>query len=104
MSIEIDLGIVHHFSDGVYAKQMLVPKDHFVVKHLHSYDHLSILASGRVMLEIDGNADEFIAPACINISAGKYHKIVALEDSVWFCIHATDETDDDKIDEVLIGG
>ena len=104
MSIEIDLGIVHHFSDGVYARQMALPKDHFAVTHAHEYDHLSILASGRVIVEIDGNSEEFAAPACINISAGKHHRIVALEDSVWFCVHATDETDVDKLDEVLIGG
>ena len=28
--------------------------------------------------------------------------IVALEDSVWFCVHATEETDKDKIDQVLV--
>jgi len=104
MSVDIDLGISHHFSDGVYARQMMLPKDHFAVTHAHEYNHLSILASGRVTVEIDGNAEEFAAPACINIAAGKHHRIVALEDSVWFCIHATDETDPDKLDEVLIGG
>jgi quercetin dioxygenase-like cupin family protein len=104
MSVDIDLGISHHFSDGVYARQMMLPKDHFAVTHAHEYDHLSILASGRVTVEIDGNAEEFAAPACINIAAGKHHRIVALEDSVWFCIHATDETDPDNLDEVLIGG
>jgi quercetin dioxygenase-like cupin family protein len=104
MSIEIDFGIVHHFSDGIYARQMSLQKNLFAVTHAHEYDHLSILASGRVIVEIDGNSEEFAAPACINISAGKHHRIVALEDSVWFCVHATDETDVDKLDEVLIGG
>jgi hypothetical protein len=28
--------------------------------------------------------------------------IEALEDAVWFCIHATDETDPEKVDKVLI--
>jgi hypothetical protein len=27
---------------------------------------------------------------------------MALEDSVWYCIHATEETDVNNIDEVLI--
>ena len=30
------------------------------------------------------------------------HAIEALEDTVWFCIHATDETNIEKIDKVLI--
>jgi quercetin dioxygenase-like cupin family protein len=103
-AIQIDLGIVHHISDGVYARQMMLQKNLYAMTHAHKYDHLSILASGRVMVEIDGNAEEFVAPACINIAAGKHHRVIALEDSVWFCIHATDETDPDKLDEVMIGG
>jgi quercetin dioxygenase-like cupin family protein len=103
MSIDFDLCIEHNFAAGVYAKKMVVPANHFVVKHKHDYDHLSILASGRVYVDIDGQVTEQTAPACIKIEAGKSHKVVAIEDSVWFCIHATDETDSDKVDEVLIG-
>jgi quercetin dioxygenase-like cupin family protein len=102
--IEIDLGVIHHFSSGLYAKQMMLPADHFAVSHAHTYDHLSILAKGRVTVEIQGVETEYTAPTCINILAGKHHKITAHEDSAWFCIHATDETDISKIDEVLIGG
>lgn len=104
MSIDIDLGVVHHFSDGLYAKQMVIPAGHFAVTHAHAYDHLSILASGQATVEVDGVVTMHTAPACINIAAGKHHEVIALTDIVWFCIHATDETDPDKVDEVLIGG
>jgi hypothetical protein len=40
--------------------------------------------------------------AILNILADKPHGIKALEDSVWLCVHATDETDPEKIDETLI--
>jgi quercetin dioxygenase-like cupin family protein len=104
MSFDVDLNTVHHFSAGVYAKQMLLPKGHYIVTHAHAYDHLSILASGRVTVEIDGDKGEFTAPCCINIVAGKKHEVITIEDSVWFCVHATDEVDIKNIDEVLIGG
>jgi len=102
-AFEVDLQIVHHFSSGVYARQMTLPAGHFAVTHAHDYDHLSILASGRAVVETDGETVEYIAPACIEIKAGINHKVMALEDVVWFCIHATDETDESKIDEVLLG-
>lgn len=102
-AIEIDLGVVHHFSSGVYARQMRLPSGHFAVTHAHEYDHLSILASGRVLVEVDGLITDLVAPACIEIKAGKNHRITAMQDSTWFCIHATDETDVERIDEVLIG-
>lgn len=104
MSVDFDPQTVHHFAAGVYAKQMTMPKSHWAEKHVHAYDHLSILASGSVVVEVDGVRTGYVAPACIEIRAGKAHRIEALSDSVWFCIHATDETDPDKVDAVLIGG
>ena len=93
----------HHFSEGLYAKEMSIPADTFVVQHQHTYDHLSVLAAGKVRVLFNGElSKEFTAPACINIVKGVNHAIYALEDSVWFCIHATSETDVDHIDETLI--
>ena len=102
MDINTFLGTKHNFSDGLYAKEMHIPKDAFVMQHKHDYSHLSILAKGRVLVKVDDEVNEVVAPACLNIVAGKHHSIMALEDSVWFCIHATEETDSNNIDEVLI--
>ena len=38
----------------------------------------------------------------MTIVADVAHKIYAVTDIVWFCIHATNETDADKIDHTLI--
>ena len=102
--IQVDLGIVHHFSDGLYAKQMSLPKGYTAVSHVHAYSHLSILSKGSVIVTANNKVQKFIAPACIEIKAGIHHAIEALEDVVWFCIHATEETDVSKVDEVLIKG
>lgn len=101
-TFEIDLGTQHHFSDGLYAKEMTIPKGYAAGMHKHEYSHLSILSKGRVIVRTDEYNKEYVAPACIDIKAGINHTIEALEDAVWFCIHATEETDIAKIDEVLI--
>ena len=101
-SFEVDLGTIHNFSDNLYAKQMFIPKGYIVGQHAHKYSHLSILAKGKVVVKTDNGEDNYEAPACLEIKEGVYHAIEALEDSVWFCIHATTETDVAKVDEVLI--
>jgi len=101
-TFEVDLGTQHHFSSGVYAKQMMMPKGYFALSHAHENDHLSILASGEVIVKTDAKAIKYTAPACITVHKGVNHSITALQDAVWFCIHATDETNPDKVDEVLI--
>lgn len=93
----------HHFAAGMYAKEMRVPKGISLVSHVHKVDHFSILAVGRAAVEVDGVRKEYDAGSVVTIEAGKRHKVVALEDMVWFCIWPTDETDVEKIDEVLIG-
>ena len=102
-TFEFDLGIQHHFSDGLYAKQMRIPKDCRAYSHKHSFSHLSLLATGSVIVTTDDTQTIHHAPACINIKAGVNHEIYALEDATWFCIHATQETDEAKVDQVLIG-
>jgi mannose-6-phosphate isomerase-like protein (cupin superfamily) len=51
---------------------------------------------------VDGVKSVVEAPACLAIAAGKHHGIKSLTDVVWYCVHATDCTDEDEIDEVLI--
>lgn len=101
-AIDIDLQIKHHFSTGVYARQMVLPAGHFAVTHAHQYDHMSILASGEVAVETDGVIVIYRAPAVVTILAGQKHRIEARKDAVWFCIHATDEKDPARLDDVLI--
>ena len=100
--ITIDLGIQHHFSSGVYAKQMHLPTGNTALSHKHAFDHMSILAMGIAVVVVDGKETVYTAPTCVEIKAGLEHSITALSDVVWFCIHATDEQDISKIDEIVI--
>jgi quercetin dioxygenase-like cupin family protein len=94
---------LHHFSDGLYAKEVALKANSLASQHKHTYDHLSVLAKGRVRVLFEGGeVQEYVAPACINIVKDVNHTVLALEDSVWYCIHATSETDVDNIDNVLI--
>jgi len=94
--------IEHYFSSGVYTKETRIPAGHILVQHKHKFDHLSILASGSVELAVDGVKTIIHAPACLTIEANKHHGVKSLTDVVWYCIHATDCTDESEIDEVLI--
>ena len=96
--------IKHHFSDGVYAKEQRLGKGYMVETHAHKYDHLSIMCGGPVEVDCDGISTMYVDHACITIKAGVKHKITALGDSVWFCIHkvSDDLVDFEKIDELLI--
>jgi quercetin dioxygenase-like cupin family protein len=94
--------IEHYFSSGIYAKESRIPAGHVLVQHSHKHDHLSILASGSVEIVVDGKTSVINAPACFTIEANKHHGVKTLTDAVWYCIHATDCTDENEIDDTLI--
>lgn len=57
--------------------------------HVHNFDHLTLLAKGKLEVTVDGKASVFTAPQMIYIKADKNHKLVALEDdTLAYCIHA----------------
>jgi quercetin dioxygenase-like cupin family protein len=94
--------IQHYFADNLYAKQAHIPAGLRLGKHTHAYTHLSILAKGEVYVYVDDIRHYYQAPACIEIKANLVHEVEALSDVTWYCVHATDETDETKVDEVLI--
>lgn len=96
------MDINHYFGGGVYAKETLIPAGQILVQHKHEHDHLSVLASGTVEMQVDGVKSRLQGPACITIKAGAHHGVRTLTDVVWYCIHATDCTDEGKVDELLV--
>jgi len=96
--------IIHHFADQLYAKETHISEGQTLVQHQHTYSHFGVLAKGKVILANAGESQIIEAPACIEIKAGLNHGVKALTDCVWYCIHATDEKDPSKVDEVLIKG
>lgn len=89
--------VVHHFAGGVYAKQTAIPAGMVLVQHKHKFDHLSVLVSGTVELDVDGGRSTITGPSCLAISAGKHHGVKAMTDTIWLCVHATDVADDETL-------
>ena len=96
--------ITHHFSDGLYAKETHIMAGKMLMQHKHNYSHFGILSKGKVVIVKEGDIQIIEAPACIDIKAGENHGVKAITDVVWYCVHATDEKDPSKVDEVLIKG
>jgi hypothetical protein len=92
--VEIPEGIEIHTSDGVFIKQMCLPRAGiFIPQHSHTYDHHSMLATGSIRVWRDDKlVGDFKAPAGILIGAGTKHTFMSLEPSVVYCIHNIERT------------
>lgn len=79
-----------HIADDVFVKQMLIKKSGtYIPQHSHKYDHLSMLAVGKVRAWADErDLGEFEAPRGIVIKAGVKHTFLSLVDNtIIYCIH-----------------
>ena len=68
------------------------------VGHAHTFDHLTLLAKGKLKVTVEGVATEFTAPHMIYIRKDKMHELVALADeTVAYCIHALRDKENNEI-------
>ena len=92
-----DLG----FFGNIWVRQHNLPKKGGVIEgHKHHFDHVSLLTSGKVKVEVEGHCPkEFVAPTFIVIKKEHEHKITALEDNtVWYCVFALRDVDGEVIE------
>jgi len=71
--------------------------------HKHRFDHVSLLAQGKVQVEIEGHPPkEFEAPTFIVIRKEHNHKFTALTDNaMWYCVFALRDLDGEPIEELF---
>lgn len=68
------------------------------IGHTHQFDHLTLLAAGKLQVTVDGVVSEFTAPHMIYIHKDKVHELVALVDeTVAYCIHALRDKETNEI-------
>ena len=99
---QVDLKHIDYFSHGLYARELFIPKGITLVGKLHKYPQMNILSKGSLKVSVDGEIRLLEAPAVICSPAGTKRIAYALEDTVWVTIHATNETDVDKIEQQFI--
>lgn len=99
---EDGLPLTHTFSDCVYAREIFMPKGMIVIGHIHKTKHLNIVSTGKARVFYDGEMHEITAPYTFESNAGVRKALFILEDMFWTTIHVTDETNQDKLDDMLI--
>lgn len=99
---EIQIGCVSNLWSRQMTFKKAGDKEH---GHKHFFDHLTLLASGSLQVEVEGATSVYRAPAMIFIHKDHNHELTALEDNtVAYCIHALrgDNTTGDILDPDMI--
>jgi hypothetical protein len=92
----------HSFGDGLYVREIFIPKGFFGVTKIHKKTHPYFILKGKVRVVTEDGNITITAPFQGITLAGTRRSLIALEDTIWITVHATNETELDKIEEEII--
>lgn len=96
------LRVTHHFSQGVYARELFIPKGTVLTGKIHKHENLNIMSAGELSVLTEEGMKRVRAPFTVVSPPGTKRIAYAHEDTVWTTIHGTDETDVEKIEEMFV--
>lgn len=99
---QIDPPLKHHFAEGSYAREMLIPAGSVIIGKIHRHSHVNVISKGRIYVATEFGSEVLEAPHTFVSQPGTKRAVYALTDVVWTTIHVTDETDLTKIEDVVI--
>jgi hypothetical protein len=100
---QVDCNLVHHFGPGIYIREVTIPEGTLVLGHPHKAPHLCILMAGTLrVLDGEGEVRDLVAPYIFTAPAGRKVGFAVEGDVVFQNIFATEETDIDRLEEMLV--
>jgi len=103
-AMEQQVGLVetHHFSNGVYARELFIPEGTLLTGKIHKHENLNILSQGTISVATEDGVKTITAPATIVSKPGTKRLGFAHTDCVWTCVHSTDKVDLEEIENEVI--
>lgn len=99
-----DCPLKHSFGNGIYMREIFIPKGKLGVGKLHKHDHPNVLMVGDVTVITEhGGTERLKAPKAMISKAGTKRALFAHEDSIWITFHNVgEERNLDTIEDIVI--
>jgi len=102
--MEETMPLKHHIKDGIYTREVFMPKGMLVLSFIHKVNHPSFFLSGEMSILTDkAEIKRIKAPMVVQTEIGTQRVAYIHEDSVWVCTYRTDaKTVEEAEKEVFI--
>lgn len=97
-----ELPAQHHFSAGVYARELRIPAGCLLIGKIHKHTNLNIISKGDISVLTEDGVQRIQAPCTIVSPPGVKRVGFAHTEVVWTTIHGTELTDLEEIEEAFI--
>jgi hypothetical protein len=92
----------HYHADGLYAREITIPAGCLLTGKVHKREHINIVAKGCISIVTD-EGEKLVEAPCVMVSKPGTKRVgYAHEETVWVTVHATTETDVEKLELELV--
>ena len=98
---QLDVPMTHHHSDGIYLREMFIPKGVVAVGKIHATRHLNIILSGTCTVWSVHGKVKLTGPCVFESLAGMKKVAYAHTDVRYMTVHPTDEVDQDRLEGIF---
>ena len=98
----IELETRHHFSDGLYARELFIPAGVCLVGATHKTKHLYTVVKGKCRVSTQFENIEIEAPFMGETIPQTKRVIYAETDCVWITYHPTELTSVEEIEKAIL--
>jgi len=99
---QVEIEPKHYFADGLYAREIFIPKGTLLTGMIHMREHLNFISQGDITVVTIGGRKRIQAPYTMASMPGTKRAGYAHEDTIWTTVHATESTDMDELEEELV--
>jgi len=99
---QITIEPVHYFAQGLYAREITIPKGCVLTGKIHLFEHINIISKGDISVLTETGIKRIKAPATIVSQSGIKRVGWAHEETVWTTVHACDVKDGDEAERLLV--
>ena len=98
---QVEIPVKHRFVNGMYAREITIPKGTMLTGRVHKFGYIDIMLSGDITVATPDGVKRFTGINIFEGFAGRKRAGYAHEDTRWVTVHNTDETDSDRIEDHL---
>ena len=89
---QTEFRVEHYFSDGLYVRELHIPKDQVITGKIHKRGHINFLMKGEILVNDGTESYHLKAPMIIKSEPGTRRAGITISDCIWATSHATEAT------------
>lgn len=96
------LPLKHSFAEGMYVREIFIPKGMLLVSKIHKHSHPIFVLEGDISILTEDGVKRIKGPYSLISPVGAKRVGYAHADTRWVTVHKTNETNLERIEEEII--